>query len=203
MVNVITGPVLWEPPWKGPHSEATKASFCFFSSAFSLFIYLCLEGGEEADLSLYFCSPSMSLALSQTAWPHGWSPPALLTPQITAPSHYLKHIYCLCLTVSIWLLFHTSYQFVQVIENTEQEFKGNRETWHLQEWLTYSGYSSRLVKRTRQPLPQVPGIPYLSEEDIIPSWVTTWRVPSHSDASSHANPILISVTERPATDCLL
>lgn len=70
MVNVITSLALWEPPWKGPHSEATKVPFCFFSSAFSLFIYLCVgEPDEEGGLSLYHRSLSTSLTFWQAAWP--------------------------------------------------------------------------------------------------------------------------------------
>lgn len=85
MVNVITGPVLWEPPWKGPHSEATKAPFCFFSSAFSLFIYLCVgEPDEEGGLGLAPCVLCLCLLLSDNNMRHHCSPPALLTPHSAA-----------------------------------------------------------------------------------------------------------------------
>lgn len=60
MLNVITGPLLWESPWKGPHLDATKAPFCFFSPAFNLLLYVCIERGEEElplpQFSLYICS---------------------------------------------------------------------------------------------------------------------------------------------------
>lgn len=51
--------VLWEPPWKRPHSEATKVLFCFFSSAFSFFIYLNRIRREDS-----LSPPSLSFSLS-------------------------------------------------------------------------------------------------------------------------------------------
>lgn len=94
--NVITGPVLWEPPWKGPHSEATKAPFCFFSSAFSLFIYLCVgEPDEEGGLSLSrsVFSVYVSRGLTGNVTCH-CSPTVVLTPHITAAT--ISNIYTGC-----------------------------------------------------------------------------------------------------------
>lgn len=117
MVNVITGPVLWEPPWKGPHSEATKAPFCFSSLAFSLFIYLCVgEPDEEGGLSLSPCVLCPCLSLSDRQHDPSLQPSCRLDTSHHS-SHYLKRIYWLCLTLFLWRFLHTSYQLNQIIKS--------------------------------------------------------------------------------------
>jgi len=45
------------------------------------------------------------------------------------------------------------------------------QSWRSQECLIHPGYSKWLVETARQAVPRVPGIPYVSEGQIIPSWV--------------------------------